>query len=169
MPLHKTRSPEEVPRQDLCMRFLGKVSVRGLLARFQQISRPYHVSVPDLFLKPLHKLSRRVFLARFMRIYVGNLLARSLWQISMQCLRTRSPKRGVLARSPYKISLARSLYKLPRLLIFFGGPAQSQCIWACHQSLSVWKFVGKMPDAPDTVSINQLALNLEGTLHRLGN
>ena len=39
-------------------------------------------------------------------------------------------------------------------------PAQSKWIWACDKSHFVWKFTGKMPDAPETASIKHRALNV---------
>ena len=32
-------------------------------------------------------------------------------------------------------------------------PAQSKCTWTFHKSNFVWKFTGKMADAPETTSI----------------
>ena len=39
-----------------------------------------------------------------------------------------------------------------------GEPAQSTCTWTFHKSHVVRKFAGKMPDAPDTNSIEHRAL-----------
>ena len=39
-------------------------------------------------------------------------------------------------------------------------PAQSKCIWACHKRHFVRKLTGKMPNAPDTTSIENWALTV---------
>ena len=39
-------------------------------------------------------------------------------------------------------------------------PAQSKCTWTCHKRHFVQKFSGKMPNAPDTTSVEHRALTL---------
>ena len=39
-------------------------------------------------------------------------------------------------------------------------PAQSKCTWTFHKSQFMWKFTGKMLDAPETTSIKHRALTL---------
>ena len=39
-------------------------------------------------------------------------------------------------------------------------PAQSKCTWTCHKRHFARKFRGKMPNAPDTISIEHRALTV---------
>ena len=82
--------------QDLYKRSIGKISVRGLFAISQQISAQrfctrslYEMSAQALY----HKSSLGM-------IYVRDLLARSLQQISMQCLCTIAGSGFIAVKSP---------------------------------------------------------------------
>ena len=47
-------------------------------------------------------------------------------------------------------------------------PAQSKCTWTLHKSHVVLKFIWKMPNAPDTISIEHRALTLTVRIPQCG-
>ena len=52
--------------------------------------------------------------------------------------------------------------------IILCEPAQSKCTWTFHKSHFVWKFIGKMPNAPDTPWIEHRAFTLTVRIPRCG-
>ena len=108
------RSFGEISVQALYQSSLGKIYVRDLLARAQQIyaMSPYKISIRGPLARYVSEIpAQALYKSTLGKISVRDLLARAQ-QISMQCLCTRSLQEVAARRSLRKLSIKDLLVKI---------------------------------------------------------